>query len=123
MGYLVMLGVLVGAALLAGCAPQGLPAAPGLPGVWTLTHGLSTATYTFGADGSVTFVGGTAGGPSAHIDGTWYIDNDKLGLAFTGLPTVEVDYMLTDKTLTIVDDPATVRQGTHANVVYTRVGQ
>jgi hypothetical protein len=119
MGYLLFAGVIAIAALVSGCASQGVGASS-LPGTWSLSQGNATATYVFGTDGSVKFDGGSPGGGSVHIEGTWYINNDKLGLAFDGLSTVEVAFSIVGDTLTIVDDPATVRAGTHANAVYNR---
>jgi hypothetical protein len=120
MGYLLFGGVIAIAALVAGCASQGVGDSS-LPGTWSLSQGSATATYVFNADGSAKFDGGSPGGGMAHIEGTWYIDNDKLGLAFDGLPTIEVSFSIAGDKLTIVDDPATVRVGGHATVVYTRV--
>jgi hypothetical protein len=104
---------------LAGCAPHGLDP---LPGTWALSKDGATAAYTFVADGTLTFDGYGADGSHAQLGGAWHADDTMLALALGEHPTVVVPYSIVGDELTIVDDPATVRVGTHVDVVYTRQG-
>ena len=113
--------VILALALAGGCAAHGVDGTA-LPGTWALTQGTATASYTFAPDARMTFDGGdSAAGTHVHLQGAWFVDGATLTLAFDGGPTADVAYSIDGDKLTIVDDPATVRVGTHASVVYTRV--
>lgn len=110
--------LLIGFALASGCAAQGVGGG-GLPGTWELSQSTATARYVFDASAQFTFDGG-APGARVQYSGAWFADGATLTLSFDGRGTFDVPYAIDGAALTITDDPATVRAGTHADAVYTR---
>ena len=116
-------GALLLAALtlaLVGCTTAPLPAADALVGTWVTTSpDGACASYTFRADGSMTFDNGEQRrGGGGVLNGGYAVDGARLLLAFDGQPTVSVPYALGSDpgnppawpafaTLTITDDPTT----------------